>query len=126
MIALTRRYRFPAAHVLAHPDLSDADNARIYGKCANPGGHGHDYGLEITVAGEIDPGSGQVFDRDVPGGAGCRIAGAEHLDHAGGIQIAVEALFEAHPSERGTSARVDALHGRALHVERTLDLLVHA
>jgi 6-pyruvoyltetrahydropterin/6-carboxytetrahydropterin synthase len=64
VIALTRRYRFPAAHVLAHPELSDADNARIYGKCANPGGHGHDYGLEITVAGAIDPASGQIFDRD--------------------------------------------------------------
>jgi 6-pyruvoyltetrahydropterin/6-carboxytetrahydropterin synthase len=64
VIALTRRYHFPAAHVLAHPELSDADNARIYGKCANPGGHGHDYGLEITVAGEIDPTSGQIFDRE--------------------------------------------------------------
>jgi 6-pyruvoyltetrahydropterin/6-carboxytetrahydropterin synthase len=64
VIALTRCYRFPAAHVLAHPELSERENARIYGKCANPGGHGHDYGLEITVAGEIDPVSGQIFDRD--------------------------------------------------------------
>jgi 6-pyruvoyltetrahydropterin/6-carboxytetrahydropterin synthase len=64
MIALTRRYRFPAAHVLRHPGLSDADNARIYGKCANPAGHGHDYGLEITVAGEVDPVSGQIVARD--------------------------------------------------------------
>ena len=64
MIALTRRYRFPAAHVLRHPGLSDADNARIYGKCANPAGHGHDYGLEITVAGEVDPASGQIVARD--------------------------------------------------------------
>jgi len=64
MIALTRRYRFPAAHVLRHPGLSDADNARIYGKCANPAGHGHDYGLEITVTGEVDPVSGQIVERD--------------------------------------------------------------
>lgn len=64
MIALTRRYRFPAAHVLRHPGLSDAENARIYGKCANPAGHGHDYGLEITVAGEVDPASGQLVARD--------------------------------------------------------------
>jgi 6-pyruvoyltetrahydropterin/6-carboxytetrahydropterin synthase len=64
VIALTRRYRFPAAHVLAHPELSDADNVRIYGKCANPGGHGHDYGLEITVTGAIDAASGQIFDRE--------------------------------------------------------------
>ena len=64
MIALTRRYRFPAAHILCHPGLSADENVRIYGKCANPAGHGHDYALEITVAGEIDPASGQVFNRD--------------------------------------------------------------
>jgi 6-pyruvoyltetrahydropterin/6-carboxytetrahydropterin synthase len=63
LIDLTRRYRFPAAHVLAHPRLSAAENVRIYGKCANPGGHGHDYGLEVTVRGAVDPRSGQVADR---------------------------------------------------------------
>ena len=64
MIDLTRRYRFPAAHVLAHPHLSSAENDRIYGKCANPGGHGHDYGLEVTVRGAVDARSGQVADRE--------------------------------------------------------------
>jgi 6-pyruvoyltetrahydropterin/6-carboxytetrahydropterin synthase len=64
VIALTRRYRFPAAHVLRHPGLSDADNARIYGKCANPAGHGHNYAIEITVAGEVDPASGEIVARD--------------------------------------------------------------
>lgn len=63
MISLTRRYRFAAAHVLRHPSFSDAKNEEVYGKCANPAGHGHDYGLEITVAGDVDPGSGQLFDR---------------------------------------------------------------
>jgi 6-pyruvoyltetrahydropterin/6-carboxytetrahydropterin synthase len=64
VIALTRRYRFPAAHVLRHPSLSDADNVRIYGKCANPAGHGHDYGLEITVSGDVDLASGQIVERE--------------------------------------------------------------
>ena len=64
MITLTRRYRFPAAHVLRSPALSDDDNERVYGKCANPAGHGHDYGLEITVAGDVDPATGQIFARD--------------------------------------------------------------
>jgi 6-pyruvoyltetrahydropterin/6-carboxytetrahydropterin synthase len=63
VIALTRRYRFPAAHVLRSPALSDGENERVYGKCANPAGHGHDYGLEITVAGPIDPGTGQILER---------------------------------------------------------------
>ncbi len=65
MISLTRRYRFPAAHVLASPLLSDEENDRIYGKCANPTGHGHDYGLEVTVTGDVDPKSGRLVDRDV-------------------------------------------------------------
>lgn len=62
MIAVTHRYAFPAAHVLAHPALPDAENRRIYGKCANPNGHGHDYGLEVTVAGDPDAASGHVID----------------------------------------------------------------
>jgi 6-pyruvoyltetrahydropterin/6-carboxytetrahydropterin synthase len=42
VIALTRRYAFPAAHALRHPSFSEAENRRVYGKCANPGGHGLD------------------------------------------------------------------------------------
>ena len=64
MIALTRCYALPAAHVLSHPSLSADDNERIYGKCANPAGHGHDYGLEITVTGPVDPVTGRIFDPD--------------------------------------------------------------
>lgn len=60
MIQLTRRYRFPAAHVLRHPSLSDAENQRIYGKCAHPAGHGHDYGVEVTVTGPVDAASGSI------------------------------------------------------------------
>lgn len=64
MISLTRRYHFPAAHVLAHPALSPQENERTYGKCANPAGHGHDYGLEVTVSGDVDPASGWLIDRE--------------------------------------------------------------
>lgn len=64
LIALTRRYHFSAAHVLASRQLSDAENRRTYGKCANPAGHGHDYGLEVTVTGEVDPKSGLLADRE--------------------------------------------------------------
>jgi 6-pyruvoyltetrahydropterin/6-carboxytetrahydropterin synthase len=60
MIRMTRRYAFSAAHVLARPDWSDEQNRAVYGKCANPGGHGHNYVLEVTVRGEIDPTSGRV------------------------------------------------------------------
>jgi 6-pyruvoyltetrahydropterin/6-carboxytetrahydropterin synthase len=65
LITLTRRYHFPAAHVLASPRLTDEQNRRTYGKCANPGGHGHDYALDVTVTGHVEPRSGRIADRDV-------------------------------------------------------------
>ena len=64
MIALTRCYALPAAHVLRNASFSDDENERVYGKCANIAGHGHDYGIEITVTGALDPVSGRVFDPD--------------------------------------------------------------
>jgi len=62
---LTISTHFSAAHRLAHPDLSDKDNFEIYGKCARPNGHGHNYHLEVTVKGEIDPRTGMIIDLGV-------------------------------------------------------------
>jgi len=77
VIEVTRCYRFPAAHVLAVPTASAAWNERTYGKCANPAGHGHDYGVEVTVAGPVDARSGRVVD-----------------------PVRLDALFEAHVGSR--------------------------
>ncbi len=52
MIRLTRRYRFCASHRLHAAAMSDEENRRIYGKCNNPHGHGHNYVLEVSVAGD--------------------------------------------------------------------------
>ncbi len=60
MIRMTRRYHFSAAHVLARPDWSDEQNRAVYGKCANPSGHGHNYVLEVTVRGDVEPQSGRI------------------------------------------------------------------
>ena len=62
MIELTRRYEFPAAHLLSQPSFSEEENRRVYGKCANPNGHGHDYGVDITVTGPVEPVSGRIID----------------------------------------------------------------
>ena len=64
MIALTRRYRFPAAHVLASPELDDASNQAIFGACANPRGHGHNYGVDVTVTGPVGE-DGRIVDPDL-------------------------------------------------------------
>jgi 6-pyruvoyltetrahydropterin/6-carboxytetrahydropterin synthase len=65
VIQVTRRYGFPAAHVLRSPALSDAENRRLYGKCAHRAGHGHDYGVELTLAGAVDPETGQLVPVEV-------------------------------------------------------------
>jgi 6-pyruvoyltetrahydropterin/6-carboxytetrahydropterin synthase len=59
-VLVSRREAFNAAHQLRDPALSDADNERLFGKCANL--HGHNYVLEVVVAGEIDGATGYVVD----------------------------------------------------------------
>jgi 6-pyruvoyltetrahydropterin/6-carboxytetrahydropterin synthase len=61
MTALTRIYRFSASHRLHSPALSEHENNRVYGKCNHPFGHGHDYTLEVTVAGAVDSVTGRVL-----------------------------------------------------------------
>jgi 6-pyruvoyltetrahydropterin/6-carboxytetrahydropterin synthase len=60
MTTLTRRYRFSASHRLDTPALSAAENARLFGKCNQPFGHGHDYVLDVAVTGEPDAVSGLI------------------------------------------------------------------
>src|SRR5215472_4802740 len=62
MVHLTRRYRISAAHRLHNPALTNEENARLYGKCNNPRGHGHNYAVEVTVCGGIDSVTGMVMD----------------------------------------------------------------
>jgi 6-pyruvoyltetrahydropterin/6-carboxytetrahydropterin synthase len=57
---LTRRYRFSASHRLHSPEMSADENRVTYGKCNNPHGHGHNYTLEVTVSGPVDPSTGMV------------------------------------------------------------------
>jgi 6-pyruvoyltetrahydropterin/6-carboxytetrahydropterin synthase len=60
MLRFTRKYHFCAAHRLHSNRLSDEENRRLFGKCNNPHGHGHNYYLEVTVQGEPDPVTGMI------------------------------------------------------------------
>jgi 6-pyruvoyltetrahydropterin/6-carboxytetrahydropterin synthase len=62
MTRVTRRYRFAASHRLHSSLYSERENQELYGKCTNPYGHGHDYIVDITVAGPVDRFSGQVVN----------------------------------------------------------------
>ena len=59
-VYLTRRYFFSASHCLNSDSMSVEENRRVYGKCNNPHGHGHNYALEVTVAGPVDSKTGMV------------------------------------------------------------------
>ncbi len=65
MVYVTRRAQFSAAHRLHNPKFSEDENKRIYDKCNNPSGHGHNYDVEVTVSGEPDPETGMVIDLKV-------------------------------------------------------------
>ena len=62
MVLLTRKIEFSASHVYHNPAFSAEENRRVFGKCNNPHGHGHNYTLEVTVKGAVDPKSGFVVD----------------------------------------------------------------
>ncbi|MEQ7802435.1 6-carboxytetrahydropterin synthase [Pedobacter sp. ASV1-7] len=62
MIYITRKASFNAAHKLSRPDWTEDKNAEVFGKCANPNWHGHNYQLYVTVKGEINPETGFLVD----------------------------------------------------------------
>jgi len=62
IVYITRRETFAAAHRLFKPELSDEENLKLFGKCSNPNWHGHNYTLEVIVAGEVDAYTGFVMD----------------------------------------------------------------
>ncbi|HKI95435.1 MAG TPA: 6-carboxytetrahydropterin synthase [Gemmatimonadales bacterium] len=95
-VIVTRRVHFNAAHRLHNPALSDDENRRLFGPCNNPNYHGHNYELDISVAGTIDPTTGFVADLS----AVKRIAEEHvlrHLDHKN-LNLDVPAFAELNPT----------------------------
>ncbi|HKI94123.1 MAG TPA: 6-carboxytetrahydropterin synthase, partial [Gemmatimonadales bacterium] len=95
-VIVTRRVHFNAAHRLHNPALSDDENRRLFGPCNNPNFHGHNYELDISVEGAIDPTTGFVADLS----AVKRIAEEHvlrHLDHKN-LNLDVPAFAELNPT----------------------------
>ena len=59
-LELGRRYRFSASHRLHTAHLTEEENSRVFGKCSNPYGHGHNYVVEVSLSGEVDPSTGMI------------------------------------------------------------------
>ena len=62
MLYITKITNFSASHRLFNPNLSDEENEKLFDKCNNKNGHGHNYKLEITICGDVNPVSGYVID----------------------------------------------------------------
>ncbi len=101
-LSLTRRYRFMAAHCLASEALSPEENAALYGKCNHAAGHGHNYQLQVTLAGEPDAVTGELA-----GARGLDRLVAEHvLGPFAGTRLDREvADFRAQPATAENIAR---------------------
>jgi len=88
MIAhLTRRYRFSSSHRLHSAEMSAEENVATYGKCNNPHGHGHNYTLEVTVSGPVDPATGMVCNLvDLDGFVEREVLSRFHLESMNTLQ----------------------------------------
>lgn len=80
LVHITRRERFSAAHKLSRPDWSPARNQEVFGKCANPNWHGHNYDLWVTVVGEPSADTGFVVDLSELGRL-MKLHVVDHVDH---------------------------------------------
>ncbi len=61
-ITITKRVTFCAGHRLFNPAFDDAQNLKVFGECSNPNGHGHNYVLEVSVTGPVDPQTGMILN----------------------------------------------------------------
>ncbi len=84
---LTRRYHFSSSHRLHSAEMSPEENLATYGKCNNPHGHGHNYTLEVTVSGPVDPSTGMVCNLvDLDSFVEREVLSRYHLDNLNTLQ----------------------------------------
>jgi 6-pyruvoyltetrahydropterin/6-carboxytetrahydropterin synthase len=115
---LTRRYIFSASHRLHTDQLSAEENRAVYGKCNNPHGHGHNYALEVTVSGQVDPATGMVCNLVDLDGAVRRDV-IERFDHVN-LNLRPEFASEVPTTENLSEVIYDILkqNFKAAHLEK--------
>ena len=115
---LTRRYIFSASHRLHRDDWNPEENRAIYGKCNNPHGHGHNYALEVTVSGQVDPATGMVCNL-VDLDEAVKREVLERFDHVN-LNLSPEFSSDV-PTTENLSARIFEIlkqHFKAAHLEK--------
>jgi 6-pyruvoyltetrahydropterin/6-carboxytetrahydropterin synthase len=96
VLTVTRRATFAAAHRLYRPDWDDSQNLAVFGRCANPSGHGHNYVLEVTIGGNLDPETGMIADLKWVNEVMDRYV-IDHVDHRN-LNVDVEILHGVVPT----------------------------
>ena len=87
MVYLTRKAEFAASHYYHNPAFTPEENLRLFGKCNNPNGHGHNYTLEVTVSGPVDPATGMVCNLvDLDGFVEREVLSRYHLENLNTLQ----------------------------------------
>jgi 6-pyruvoyltetrahydropterin/6-carboxytetrahydropterin synthase len=115
---LTRRYRFSSSHRLDSAEMSPQENLATYGKCNNPHGHGHNYSLEVTVSGPVDPATGMVCNLlDLDGFVEREVLSRYHLENLNTLQEFVQEV----PTTENLSVEIYKILQRGFnkaHLER--------
>ncbi|MGI9625546.1 MAG: 6-pyruvoyl trahydropterin synthase family protein [Longimicrobiales bacterium] len=121
-VRVTRHLHFSAAHRLAREDWSDEQNQSVFGDCAHPNWHGHNYELEITVAGPVDPETGFVMDlKALKDLVNARVI--DDLDHKN-LNLDVPWLSEVLPSTENVVVKIWERLAPVIPGEATLSRLV--
>lgn len=107
VVRVTRTYEFAAAHRLHSEALSDDENRRVFGKCNNPNFHGHNYGLEVTLSGPVDPRTGMVCNLDEVDSVVSR-AVLDKLDHRN-LSVDVDEFRGVNPTAENIAAVIWSL-----------------
>ena len=123
MIYVTRRADFSASHLYHNPQWSAEENRRVFGKTNNPLGHGHNYRVEVTVAGELDPSSGMVLNlKDLKALLECEVV--ELMDHKF-LNREVPAFASRQPTTENIAIFIWELLAPKLHVGKLHRIRVH-
>jgi 6-pyruvoyltetrahydropterin/6-carboxytetrahydropterin synthase len=109
---LTRRYHFSSSHRLHSEEMSSVENFATYGKCNNPHGHGHNYTLEVTISGSVDPATGMVCNLvDLDGFVETEVLSRYHLENLNTLQE-----FSQHvPTTENLSVEIFEILRRGFH-----------
>lgn len=110
-MTLTRSYEFASSHRLYSPHFSEEENVEMFGKCANPAGHGHNYVVEVTVSGTLNPLTGMMVDLDALDEAINEIV-VDRYDHKNLNEDLDEFKGRTTTSENVVQAIWDSLDGR--------------